>query len=171
VDLYLVRHAAAFERDPDRWPDDSRRPLTPEGEEEFRLIARGLATLVSRVDVILSSPYLRAWRTAQILSELDSWPAPEASPVLEPTLPPEKAAQELLSYADAESITVVGHRPGLHELAAYLLTGRGDGLEIGLKKGGVACIRFDGDPAPGMGELRWLLTPKVLRVLAGQHFS
>ena len=27
VDLYLVRHASAFERDPDRWPDDSRRPL------------------------------------------------------------------------------------------------------------------------------------------------
>jgi phosphohistidine phosphatase len=166
VDLYLVRHAAAFERDPDSWPDDSRRPLTPEGEEEFRLLARGLATLVSRVDVVLSSPYLRAWRTAQILSELVSWPAPEASPVLEPTLPPEKAAQELFSYADAESIAVVGHRPGLHELAAYLLTGKGDGLEIGLKKGGVACIRFDGDPAPGAGELRWLLTPKVLRVLA-----
>jgi phosphohistidine phosphatase len=169
VDLYLVRHAAAFGRDPDRWPDDSRRPLTPEGEEEFRLVARGLVGLISRVEVILSSPYLRAWRTAQILSEVDSWPAPEPSPMLEPTLPPEKAAQELLSYAG--SIAVVGHRPGLHELAAYLLTGEGDGLEIGLKKGGAACIRFDGTPAPGAGELRWLLTPKVLRNLAGQHLS
>jgi phosphohistidine phosphatase len=169
VDLYLVRHAAAFGRDPDRWPDDSRRPLTPEGEEEFRLVARGLVGLISRVEVILSSPYLRAWRTAQILSEVDSWPAPEPSPMLEPTLPPEKAAQELLSYAG--SIAVVGHRPGLHELAAYLLTGEGDGLEIGLKKGGAACIRFDGTPAPGAGELRWLLTPKVLQNLAGQHLS
>jgi phosphohistidine phosphatase len=164
--LYLVRHAAAFGRDPDRWPDDGRRPLTPEGEEEFRLAARGLARLASSVDVVLSSPYLRAWRTAQILSELDSWPAPEPAPVLEPTLPPEKAVQELGSYAAAESIAVVGHRPGLHELTAYLLTGAGDGLEIGLKKGGVVCVRFDGEPAPGRGELRWLLTPKVLRVLA-----
>ena len=118
MDLYLVRHASAFERDPDRWPDDSMRPLTQDGEEEFRLIARGLARLVSRVDVVLSSPYVRAWRTAQILSEQNSWPAPEASAVLEPTLPPEKAAQDLLSYADARSIAVVGHRPGLHELAA-----------------------------------------------------
>ena len=171
MDLYLVRHAAALGRDPDRWPDDSRRPLTPEGEDEFRLAAQGLIGLTSRVDVILSSPYLRAWRTAEILSEVDSWPAPEASPVLEPTLPPEKAAQELLSYADAASVAVVGHRPGLHELAAYLLTGRGDGLEIALKKGGVACIGFDGAPEPGTGELRWLLTPKVLRNLAGQHLS
>jgi phosphohistidine phosphatase len=166
VDLYLVRHAAAFGRDPDRWPDDSRRPLTPEGEEGFRLAARGLSRIASRADAILSSPFERAWRTAKILSELDSWPEPEPSPVLEPTLPPEKAALALKDYADTGSVAVVGHRPGLHELAAYLLTGRSDGLEIGLEKGGVVCIRFDGAPAPGAGELRWLLTPEALRSLS-----
>lgn len=166
MDVYLVRHATAFDRDPDRWPDDSRRPLTPEGEKKFRLAARGLVRLVSRVDAVLSSPYERAWRTAQILCELDSWPAAEALPVLEPTLPPEKAAHELLSCAGAESIAVVGHRPGLHELAAYLLTSDRDGLKIALKKGGVACIRFEEAPTPGTGELRWLLTPKMLRALA-----
>jgi hypothetical protein len=52
VDLYLVRHAVAFRRDPDRWPHGSRRPLTPEGEKEFRLAVRGLARIVPRVDVI-----------------------------------------------------------------------------------------------------------------------
>jgi phosphohistidine phosphatase len=164
VDLYIVRHAAAYGRDPDRWPDDSRRPLTPEGEEEFRRAARGLARIASRADAILSSPYQRAWQTAQILSDLDSWPAPEPSPVLEPTLPPQKAALALEDYAG--TVAVVGHRPGLHELAAYLLTGEGDGLEITIKKGGVACIRFDGALEPGAGKLRWLLTPKALRSLS-----
>ncbi len=163
MEVYLVRHAAATERDPDRWPDDSERPLAPEGEEEFRLAARGLARVVPRVDAILSSPYQRTWRTAEILSELDSWPAPEPVAVLEPTLPPEKAALSLEDYAGTGSVAVVGHRPGLHELAAYLLTGKGDGLEIGLEKGGVACIGFDGAPAPGAGELRWLLTPELLK--------
>ena len=171
MDLYLVRHAAAFGRDPDRWPDDSRRPLTPEGEEEFRLAARGLAGLASRVNVILSSPYLRAWRTSEILSEVGSWPAPEASPVLEPTLPPEKAAQELLSYASAGAVAVVGHRPGLHELAVYLLTGNAGGADMKIKKGGVVCIEFDEAPEAGAGMLRWLFTPRVLRTLAAQHFS
>ncbi len=166
MEIYLVRHAAAFERDPDRWPDDSKRPLTPEGEEEFRLAARGLIPVVPRMDTILSSPYQRAWRTAEILAELDSWPAPEPSSVLEPTLPPEKAALALEDYAGASSVAVVGHRPGLHELAAYLLTGKGDGLEIELEKGGVACIAFDGAPASGVGELRWLLTPEALRIIA-----
>ena len=164
MDLYIVRHAAAYGRDPDRWPDDSRRPLTPEGEEEFRLAARGLARIASRADAVLSSPYQRAWQTAQILSELDSWPTPEPSPVLEPTLPPQKAALALEDYAG--TVAVVGHRPGLHELAAYLLTGEADGLEITIKKGGVVCIRIDGTLEPGAGELRWLLTPKALRSLS-----
>jgi phosphohistidine phosphatase len=66
---------------------------------------------------------------------------------------------------------MVGHKPGLHELAAYLLTAKADGLEVRLEKGGVACIGFDGAPAPGAGELRWLLTPEVLRSVARGHFS
>ena len=111
MDLYLVRHAAAFGRDPNRWPDDSRRPLTPEGEEEFRLAARGLARIAPRTDAVLSSPYQRAWQTAEILSELDSWPEPEPSPVLEPTIPPEKATLTLEDYADAKSVAVVGRSP------------------------------------------------------------
>ena len=86
--------------------------------------------------------------------------------MLEPTLPPEKAALALEDHAGASSVAVVGHRPGLHDLAAYLLTGKGDGLEIGLEKGGVACIGFDGAPASGVGELRWLLTPEALRIIA-----
>ena len=61
---------------------------------------------------------------------------------------------------------MVGHRPGLHELAANLLTGEADGVEVTIKKGGVACIRFDGAVEPGAGELRWLLTPEVLRSLS-----
>lgn len=166
MDLYLVRHAAAHGRDPARWPDDAKRPLTPEGEQEFRSAARGLIELVPPADVLLSSPYQRAWRTAEILGGLDSWPVPEATPVLEPTLPPEKAAIELKSYEGAASVALVGHRPSLHELAAYLLTGSADGIDLTIKKGGVVCIRFDGVVEPGAGELRWLLTSKMLRFIA-----
>jgi len=118
------------------------------------------------MDAILSSPYLRAWQTAQILAELDSWPAPKAFPVLEPTLPPERAVQALEAYSGAGSVAVVGHRPGLHELAAYLLTGESDGLKVGIEKGGAVCVGFDGPVKLGVGELRWLLTPEFLRTVA-----
>ena len=174
VDLYLVRHAPAFQKDHDRWPKDKKRPLAPEGEEEFRLAARGLARIVPRVDVVLSSPARRAWQTAEILSELDSWPAPEQLPAVAAgrrKASPQKATLALRDCAEAKYVAVVGHRPRLQELAAYLLSGEEDGMKIKIRQGSVMCICFDGAPAPGTGKLRWLLTPEALRFLAGQHFS
>ena len=164
--LYLVRHAVAHKRDPERWPDDSRRPLTPEGEEEFLGAARGLARVVPEVEVLLSSPHERAWRTAEILAEQTGWPAPEKLPALEPDVPPEKVVIALETYADKQSIALAGHRPGLHELAVYLLTGDAEGADMKIKKGGVVCIEFDDAPKAGTGKLRWLFTPRVLRTLA-----
>jgi phosphohistidine phosphatase len=164
--VYLIRHAVAHKRDQECWPDDSRRPLTPEGEEEFEGAARGLARIVPEVEVLLSSPYERAWRTAEILAEQAGWPAPETLPALEPDIPPEKVVIALETCAGKQTIALAGHRPGLHELAAYLLTGDAGGADMKIKKGGVVCIEFDDAPEAGAGKLRWLFTPKVLRNLA-----
>ena len=163
MNVYLIRHAVAHKRDQERWPDDSRRPLTPEGEEDFEGAARGLARIVPEVDVLLSSPYERAWRTAEILAEQAGWPAPETLPALEPDIPPEKVVIALETYAGKQSIALAGHRPGLHELAVYLLTGDAGGADMKIKKGGVVCIEFDDAPKAGAGKLRWLFTPKVHR--------
>jgi phosphohistidine phosphatase len=161
--VYLIRHAVAHKRDQERWPDDSRRPLTPEGEEEFEVAARGLAHVVPEVEVLLSSPYERAWRTAEILAEQAGWPAPEKLPALEPNVPPEKVVIALQTYQRKQSIALTGHRPCLHELAVYLLTGDVGGADMKIKKGGVACIECDDAPKAGGGKLRWLFTPRVLR--------
>jgi phosphohistidine phosphatase len=164
--IYLIRHAVAHKRDQERWPDDSRRPLTPVGEEEFEVTARGLAHVVPDVEVLLSSPYERAWRTAEILAEQAGWPAPEKLPALEPNVPPEKVVVALRTYQRKQSIALTGHRPCLHELAVYLLTGDVGGADVKIKKGGVVCIEFDDAPKAGAGKLRWLFTPKLLRTLA-----
>ena len=164
--VYLVRHAVAHKRDPERWPDDSERPLTPEGEEEFRGAAIGLGRYVPGVEVLLSSPYRRAWQTAEILTEQIGWPTPQTSPALEPDVSPEKVVLALQTYAGKQSIALTGHRPGLHELAVYLLTGDAGGADMKIKKGGVVCIEFDEAPEAGAGRLRWLFTPRVLRTLA-----
>lgn len=171
MDLYLVRHAVAYKRDHGRWPNDADRPLTPEGEEEFRAAARGLESIVPGVELLLSSPYVRAWQTAGILEKETSWPAPRVLPALEPEVPPHKLtlalATALATYGEAETVALVGHRPSMHELAAYLLSGSENGLNVGLKKGGAACIRFQGAPEPGAGKLRWLLTPKMIGAIGG----
>lgn len=165
MDLYLIRHAVAHKRDHERWPNDADRPLTPEGEEDFRAIARGLGGLGTGVEALLSSPYARAWRTAEVLDEETAWPAPRVFPALEPEVPPHKVTLALATYSEVERLALVGHRPSMHELAAYSLVGEEDTLNIGLKKGGAACIRFEGAPEPGAGKLRWLLTPQILEAV------
>jgi phosphohistidine phosphatase len=163
VEIYLVRHAVAYTRDAERWPDDGRRPLTPRGEEYFRRAARGMGEVAPTVDVLLSSPFDRAWRTAEILAEETSWPEPEPFPALEPEVPPEKVLIALEAYADLGSLALVGHRPGLHELASFLIAGDAHGAEIKIKKGGAVLLRVEGRPGPGTAQLLRLLTPKDLR--------
>lgn len=167
MELYVVRHAIAYRRDADLWPDDSKRPLTPEGEERFRRAARGILRLVPGVDLVLTSPFARAWRTAEIL-ERQGWPAPVPCEELEPDYPPHKAVGVLADQAEAGSVVVVGHRPGLHELVSYLLTGDAESADIQIKKGGIVRLQLEGYPEPGSASLRWLLTPKILRAVCAE---
>ncbi len=161
LELYVVRHAVAFKRDAQRWPDDAERPLTPEGEAEFRGAARGLGYLVPSVDALLSSPLARAWQTAEILAGLEGWPEPKAFPALGPEVSPEDAAIAIEDYAGAGSVAIVGHRPGLHELASYLLTGDAE-MDVRIKKGGALRLSFDGPTRARTAALRWILTPALL---------
>ena len=52
MNLILIRHARAFERDPAAWPDDSRRPLTATGREQFRVLAKRLGRAVREVEIV-----------------------------------------------------------------------------------------------------------------------
>ena len=125
-------------------------------------IAPGIKKIAPDVDVVLSSPYARAWRTAELLEEI-GWPEPAPREELEADYPPHKLVPVLERFADADNVAVVGHRPGLHELVSYLLTGDIEGATVQIKKGGAVCLRFNRTPAPGTATLRWLLTPKILR--------
>jgi phosphohistidine phosphatase len=166
MDLYLVRHAVAFDFDPSQWPDDSRRPLTPEGQKRFGRSARGLKALVPSVDVVLSSPWVRAWQTAELLESEAGWPRAVACDALESGRAPAEVLQALQPYAGYSAIVLVGHEPSLHELASYLLTADTSHAQIEMRKGGVARLEVGDGLRPGAGRLQWLLPPKVLRALA-----
>lgn len=166
MELYVVRHAPAFAPDPVTWPDDSTRPLTPDGEKRFRRAARGLRTLAPSVDVVLSSPLVRAWRTAELLSKPPKWPAPVACEALTDEQPPEAIVEVLQEYALARRAVVVGHEPQLPALVSYLLTGEVGRVKLALKKGGVAALTFSEGLEAGSGTLLWVATPRMLRQLA-----
>jgi phosphohistidine phosphatase len=166
MDLYLVRHAEAYDPDPTQWPDDKDRPLTPDGEKRFRRVARGLRQLVPTVSVVLSSPWARAWRTAELLEKEAKWPAPVACEALESGRAPVEVLQVLQPFNGSAAVVLVGHEPNMHELASYLLTAESSHAQIEFRKGGAAHLDLgDGGPRPGVARLVWLLTPKILRAV------
>jgi phosphohistidine phosphatase len=161
VELYLVRHAFAGHADSARWPDDTQRPVTEEGAARFRSAARGLAAVVPDVERVLSSPWVRAWQTAEILQEESGWPAPQLCPEVSGDRSPAEGV-ELLADIEAASLAFVGHEPHLSSLASQLLTGDPGRLALEMKKGGVAFLELEDGPAV----LRWSVSPKILRRLA-----
>jgi phosphohistidine phosphatase len=166
MDVYVVRHAIAHERDASRWSDDGERPLTPEGEARFRKAARGLRRLVPTVDVVLSSPFARAWRTAELLEEEAAWPRPVRCEELAADRSATDAMSVIRSRATEAAVAVVGHEPGLSELASLLLAGS-TRVAFDLKKGGVIALGLADGVRRGSGYLRWVVTPKILRSLSG----
>jgi phosphohistidine phosphatase len=158
-EIYLVRHAIAEERG-DAYPDDSLRPLTAKGTARFRKIAKRLVELDVSVDVIVSSPFVRARQTADILAgALRSHPPIVESRGMEPNAGYPQLRALLDEHREAGGIALVGHNPSIGKFAARLI-----GLDgsLDLKKGGVCRIDFETLPSPGPGRLRWLAVPRML---------
>jgi len=162
MDLILIRHAEASERDSARWPDDRDRPLTARGVKRFRSMARALAPLVPESAVVWSSALQRAWQTAVILASEANVAAPVVYRPLEPGGTMAAIVRRVAAHRDAPGIVLVGHEPDLGRIAAHWLLGRADETLLSFKKGGAACIRFEAEPRPGRGVLLWLLSPRLV---------
>ena len=160
-ELYLIRHGVAEERG-DAWPDDSKRPLTSDGMVRLKKSARGLKWLGVVIDLVLTSPLVRTRQTAEIVaSNLD----PRPHIVNSEALAPGGAYQAVIADLEKHGrrrIAIVGHEPGIGEFAARLI---GTRHPIEFKKGAVCRIDVDELPPTAPGDLRWFLTPKLLRRL------
>ena len=67
--LLIIRHADAGDRDPAQWPDDTQRPLSDKGRKTHRRVSRALGRLELAPELVLTSPWIRAAETADILAE------------------------------------------------------------------------------------------------------
>jgi len=162
-DLYLVRHGIAAERG-EEWPDDTRRPLTETGTTRFKEVVKGLAWLDVEIDEIFTSPLVRAKQTADVFAEtMKSKPPVATSDALTPAGTPAAVIQELARHSKKGRIALVGHEPNLGELAARLIGAR---TPIEFKKGAICRIDFEVLPPKGHGQLRWFVTPLMLRKLS-----
>lgn len=162
--LYLLRHAIAVERGTPGFEDDSLRPLTGKGRDRMKQIVQGMKSLGLSFDHILTSPYVRARETAEIVAVVLGTKNP---PGKEPLLAADQEPQAVLTKLDeldwkSLSVLLVGHEPFLSKLAS-LMIGAGKCSALKMKKGGLCKLEVQHLTPHPHARLAWLLTPKQLR--------
>jgi phosphohistidine phosphatase len=158
LELYLLRHAHAGNAA--EWTgNDDLRPLSSRGRQQARDLGRHLAARAFALDLLVSSPKLRARQTAELVGEEIG-----AAVGLDERLGGPLDVDDLSVVLDdlgGQRVMLVGHDPDFSELAAQL----SGTLRLPLRKGALARIDVSLPLHPGAGILRWLLPPEVYREL------
>ena len=156
IALHLLRHAHAG--DATRWSgDDDERPLSEKGIRQSERLGRLLSTFDEAPDVFITSPRLRASRTAEIVAK-----ALDAKVVVDPRLAEPldlEVISSILDDAHAARPCLVGHDPDFSEMLGDLI-----GLAaVPMRKGAIARVDVaDEQLVAGEGTLRYLLPPELL---------
>ncbi|RYG56642.1 phosphohistidine phosphatase SixA [bacterium] len=156
--LLLMRHGIA-EPLGEEYAEDFDRPLTGKGEKRVRQAAQGLLKLVPPIELLASSPKVRALETARIAGAVLE--APQVVEWEELMTGDHAGLLRKLRVCDAETVLLCGHEPHLSRFASRLLSGSPDKVAIEFKKSGVCAIELES------ATLLWHLGPAVLRLVGG----
>jgi phosphohistidine phosphatase len=166
MELYVIRHGDAIDREDPQVTGDAMRWLTDIGREEVAVSARLLQSLGVAPDLVLTSPMVRARQTAEIVSDLIG-PAsgPEISEDLVYGGSLASVLSDVLERGRPRQVVLAGHMPSVGALIGYLAWQRPEN-GVPFRTGEVCRIDLpDDSPHPGYGDLRWLIPPKVARKL------
>lgn len=164
MELLVIRHGAAMDKDEfaKTGKSDDLRPLTAEGIGEMKQVAQGLREQVKKLDLLATSPLVRAVQTAEIVAEAYGVPVSETTTSLSPDAELQEFEDWCADLGEVKRLAVVGHEPHLTTLVTWLLTGEAES-RIDLKKGGACLLDFDSRVKRDSGILNWLMTPGQLR--------
>lgn len=161
--LYLIRHGIAQDRQPDI--QDEQRRLTKQGEQKTQKVAQRIKQLGLHFEVILTSPLVRAYQTAEILITAGLSTQLEESMYLVPNGNIHSWLNEWLEpkkYAQNSQIALVGHEPCLSNWAEIMVWGEVKHSLV-LKKAGMIGIKLPEIGSPlGRSQMFWLASPKYL---------
>jgi phosphohistidine phosphatase len=162
MELYIIRHGIAIDREDPKSPADPERFLTEEGIDKTKEIAKRVAGFKIKPELFISSPYVRAMQTAEIFAAAFDYPKQKIrrSDSLLPGTEPTHFFREISKEKNVSTIFCFGHAPQLDELVATALGSKHHVSQ--LKKAGVAAIELK-RLTPPSGQLLWLATPKLLR--------
>lgn len=155
--LYFVRHGAAT--DAQEWRgSDFDRPLTDKGRKQMARVAKRLTQAEIEVDLVLTSPLVRARETATIIArELGVEQVIDERRLADGF--DSRTLEDILREQNAiEHLMLVGHEPTMSQTVGRVI---GD-ARIEFKKGAIACVNLP-DAGSATGTLLWLVPPKLPR--------
>ena len=156
MNIYLVRHAIAEAVS----SSDSERSLTEDGFTQAKMVASALKKTNMKLDLILSSPYLRAFQTAEEFSRAFQSKL-EKLPQLAPGVNLDSLFKNLEGYETLNDIMLVGHEPDMGDITARLI--HGDRMfRMPYKKCQVSCVSDCELPPVMPGILSWVITPSLI---------
>lgn len=162
TELYLIRHGIAA--DPESYAQDDERPLTDEGNQKTKKVAKRLRELNLQFDLILTSPLVRARQTAEILQAAGLSTQIEVSTDLafDGNIDAWLSWLEKWQQTDGTSLALVGHQPNLSNWAEMLVWGKARSGLV-LKKAGIIGLQLPETGTPvGRSQMFWLTPPKFL---------
>ena len=162
LELYVLRHGEAGVRTDDIEKDNARG-LTRSGRDEVNAIAVSMSKLGVELNSVAASPLPRASQTAEIvarrfklLNKIEHWDE------LKPSGEVEGVYRRLSRQTKGSNLVLVGHEPQLSTMIGEIISGR-SGVNLVLKKAGLAKIEILGFKPKITGELRWLITPRLIK--------
>lgn len=162
MDLFILRHAEAGKRLPAQ-ARDSERSLTAQGKEELEDVARALSRMKLRPDHIITSPLKRSRETASIVAKaLKERGKVEIWDELKPEGSKQELFKRLSKLKPESSVLCIGHEPYLTQVMNEVMGHQGP-PRIVLRKSGLARLSIKAFNPKVEGELRWLLTPRLLK--------
>lgn len=167
MNLFILRHGIAVDPGTPGYENDADRPLIPKGERRLRAAAAAMEKMELSFDVILSSPFIRARQTAEIVADELKWKKRiEIFDGLVPGGNPKALIHVLKELKPApENILLVGHEPYLGRLISLWVAGHADAAAIEMKKGGLCKLEAI-ELHPGQcARLAWLLTPSQMELM------
>ncbi len=165
LQLLVMRHAKSdWTGD---FAEDHDRPLAPRGVKAARMIGRFLAASGHGPDLVIASTAERARDTVEHVLESAKLSCPVTSTRDLYGTHPSAALEIVADRAELPRLLIVGHEPTWSGLIS-LLTGGG---RVRMPTAAVACIEFGVDKwsevTVGSGQLRWLVTPRLLKKWRG----
>jgi len=166
MEIYFLRHGIAVDRGTPGYPDDSQRPLTPEGRKKVKRGTKGMKALGLSFDWIFSSPYLRARATAEIVAQAFQMEHRlKFSEHLAVDGNPKLLCEEIARLRKPPGrLLLVGHEPDMSEWVGLLIGGQKK-MNITLRKGGLCRLDTGRLRYHNCANLEWLLTPRQLAML------